>query len=553
MSYFVGVRYEIHGMLTCESPVHVGGWDSSAAADLTVARDGAGRPYLPGTSIAGAVRAHLASAGRFDPAQIRALFGYVGPGTREGAPSWLRFDDAPLIDPRVTPVIRDGAGIDRRSASAAQGFLYTREVLPAGTRFALRIVADTPTAATDPPPAGGWPALIREAVDAIVKGLTRGDVPIGAGRGRGFGRVVLSEARLRESDLSDPAGLVAWLTGTVPEIEYPPAPEGTVPSRAVAATVTSGEVTPPGGRLKILISWRPVSPVLVRDSVAGTIVDTLPLTATRADGTVRLLLPGSSIRGAIRAHAERIVRTLRGEDAPKEFGDGLRQPPEGVDLLFGVAPSEQGLGGRRGVLSVVDCHSLGTVTAESWDRIVATAPPKTSPPGGDRSAREERDEDRDQGRVLLREQLDAIGDVLAFDVADHVAIDQWTGGASDHRLFSVLDPSSAVEWEPIELTVDIDRLGRLPERSGATPPALALPLLLLVLRDLRDGWISLGFGGTRGRGQIKVTGVTFEGTALPGPWRALAGQTLESVLDVPPTEITQVMAGWVERFTKETA
>lgn len=80
----------------------------------------------------------------------------------------------------------------------------------------------------------------------------------------------------------------------------------------------------------------------------------------------------------------------------------------------------------------------------------------------------------------------------------------------------------------------------------------ALPLLLLVLRDLRDGWLSLGFGGTRGRGQVHVTEVTFSGGTLIGPWQALTGQTLDSILDSPPLEIAEGMAAWVGEFNQET-
>lgn len=340
MGQSLGTRTEVLGTLVCLGPVHVGGWDTSAEANLTVARDGTGRPCLPGTSIAGALRAYLAGLDQFrrdDHGEklMNALFGHIVPKGHGGSPSWIRVDDAHLIGDDVTPVTRDGVGIDRHSASAAANFLYTRQVLPAGTRFALRLVADTPTAAADPPYPGGWPALIHAAVRSMVAGLRQGRVPIGAGRGRGFGWVELRDTTARHADLSDPAGLIAWLTGG-----------------AAATPREVGEDTPqPDGRLGITVAWRPIGPLLVRDSVSGTVVDTLPLTETAADGTVRLLLPGSSIRGAVRAHAERIVRTLRGRNTPPDgddatgFEEMLRQPPPGVDVLFGYAPAGTGQAG----------------------------------------------------------------------------------------------------------------------------------------------------------------------------------------------------------------
>ncbi|HEY0697585.1 MAG TPA: RAMP superfamily CRISPR-associated protein, partial [Micromonospora sp.] len=375
-----------------------------------------------------------------------------------------------------------------------------------------------------------------------VAGLPRGRAPIGAGRGRGYGRVELSDMTIRRANLSDPAGLITWLTGTAPTV----------------APAEPGGESPADGRLGITIAWRPVGPLLVRDSVSGTVVDTLPLTDTAADGSVRLLLPGSSIRGAVRAHAERIVRTLQRQDAPDHFVDALRQPPPGVDVLFGSAPSGTSTDGAskgwRGVLTVADCHSLGRVSAEAWNEIVALSPdPVARNDRGEREERGERNNERDRARSALAKKLDDVHGAFALKVSDHVAIDRWTGGASDHRLFSVLDPDSTVAWEPIRIEVDVSRLDRHGASGETVSASMALPLLLLVLRDLRDGWLSFGYGGTRGRGQIEVTGVTFDGAGMGGPWQALAGQDLDSILTDPPPEVLETMTTWENAFQEVAA
>ncbi|HEY0699844.1 MAG TPA: RAMP superfamily CRISPR-associated protein, partial [Micromonospora sp.] len=145
MGQSIGTRTEVLGTLTCLGPVHVGGWENTADASLAVVRDGTGRPCLPGTSIAGALRAYLGGLGRFGGDQptdlMNALFGHIIPGSQGGTPSWIRIDDAHLIGDDPTLVVRDGVGIDRVSASAAANFLYTRQLLPAGTRGALRLGA----------------------------------------------------------------------------------------------------------------------------------------------------------------------------------------------------------------------------------------------------------------------------------------------------------------------------------------------------------------------------------------------------------------------------
>ena len=554
MTLSVGTRIEVLGTLRCLGPVHIGGWDTTVEADLSVARDGAGIPCLPGTSIAGALRAYLTGIDRFEP-HLNALFGHIVPYTTVGSPSWIRVDDAHLLDTDVTPVVRDGVGIDRRSATAAQGFLYTRQMLPVGTRFAVRLVADTPTTATAPQYPGGWPALVRDAVDTLVAGLTHARIPFGAGRGHGLGLVRLDECDIRTADLSDPAGLIAWLTGTAPPR-----------TRLPATPDTKRDDLPADGHLRITIDWRPVGPLLVRDSLPGTVVDTLPLTDTQVDGTVRLLLPGSSIRGAIRAHAERIVRTLRCQDAPPDLGDTLRTPPPGVDLLFGAAPAssrghcgnreDNERRGRRGALSVADCRSVAALSVADWNTVVTIHPAQGAPTGEEREEREDREtRNTERGTALgaLHQHLDAINTAVSLGVSDHVAIDRWTGGAGDHRLFSVLEPDSTVGWEPISISVDVARLRRHPNPAGAAPAALALPLLLLVLRDLADGWLRLGYGGTRGRGHIEVTRVRFDGQGLDAPWQSLTGTTLDAVLADPPPDITAAMSSWAGTFEKVSA
>lgn len=555
MGYAIATRYEVHGTLICLSPVHVGGWEHTADAHLTVIRDGTGQPILPGTSIAGALRAYLGRLERFydrqgKPAPVEDLFGRITPGTQDGAPSWVRVDDARLIGSEVTPVVRDGVGIDRHAGSAAAGYLYTRQALPTGTRFALRMVIDTPAAAAAPSYPDGWPALVRDALEAMVAGLRHAQVPIGAGRGSGLGRVQLTEVTVRRADLSDPAGMVAWLTGKAPTVSL--------------AAATS---PPADSRLRITIEWRPASPLLVRDSLSGTVVDTLPLTDTAADGTVRLLLPGSSLRGAFRAYAERIERTVRGEDAPcskdDRFGEALRNPPPVVGALFGVAPARghradngtshtsEGEGRkRRGALAVADCHSVDGIPQTDWHSIVTAAPKQTdSAIQGARKRRAEHNIQREQARAELRAALEKLRGTLPLTISDHVAIDRWTGGASDHRLFSVLDPTIEMKWEPIHLEVDTAWLQKHPVPH--TSPA-ALTLLLILLRDLRDGWLTLGYGGTRGRGQVQLTKVRFDGAGLPEPWSALPGRSLDDILTDPPAQVAEAMAAWQD-MTKEEA
>ena len=487
------VRHEVTGTLEAVTALRAGGWSGSPHADLFVARDGLGRLMIPGTSLAGALRAWLGTATGpdgdvlFSPADLDAVFGSLVPHSQDGMVCRIMVDDA-VAAGDAGAGIRDGVGIDRRTGSAAAGILYQHELVPPGTRFAVRI-----TAAQADPDA----ERTGHALDLLVHALAAGRVEVGAARTRGLGQVRLTGVTRNRVDLSDRDQVLGWLCGRSAPA---PGPETDVP-------------LPGDGRLGIAVSWTAVTPVMVRASTVNEAepakdraVDTVPLRSGRAGpgGSKSLLLPGSSVKGVLRSHAERITRTVMAiDELPERWLDQVNDPRLGpVTALFGTAGDHRrqdgdsaarpGDPGRRGALSVLD--TMGTAGAER--------------------------------------------------VVTHVAVDRWTGGAAENLLFSVLEPASA-DWEPIRLNLDTTRAGRADDRDGGQ----ALALLLLVLRDLADGWLTLGFGGTRGRGSVRVSEVAFTGEGLAGLWAGLPGRTLAEIIEDPPDEVRRAFTTWQEEAT----
>lgn len=390
--------------------------------------------------------------------------------------------------------VRDGVGIDRASGTAAAGIKFDRAVLLAGSRLALELRVELAGDSAAGP-----------MVAEVVRALEAGTVRLGAARTRGLGHVALVERLVRLERLDSRDGLVAALRGRL------------APDAAPAAGLDDlfGVALPepvPEDLLEVTIGWRPRGPVMVRASLDGMGVDSLPLTTVGPAG-VSPLLPGSSLKGILRSRAEWIVRTALDLPVPEDRDQQLDLPL--VRWLFGTSPgaepdpddSEPGPLPGRGAVDVQDC--LGTsVDPAAWAEVVAA-------------------ESLEEARAALtRAGIDR------WEPSPHVAIDRWTGGVVTGRLFSVLEPWR-LEWEPLRIAVDRSRLPD-GERSAG------MALLCLVLDDLVAGRVPIGFGVNRGFGDVEVTGVEF----APGDtWRPGDGQFLAWLPD--RTAMKEAWTAWL--------
>lgn len=507
--------------LRAEVPLHVGGAAGNAETDLALAVDGYGRTYVPGTSLAGALRTWWLRS--FGETSTREVWGWVpsrrGPmevttaeATRHGAARLLVHDAvistqpqqaAPAPETAALPVeVRSGVGIERWSGAAASGFLYTRAVVPCGCwlRLGLRLEASCDE-------------QLGRLAAMLVSLSTRG-LRVGAGRTRGLGRMRLHEDRdfsWQEQDLTSPDRFLDFL------LEPTSASWDDVAGRAVQPTADQ--------RVSITVRWRPDGPLLVRSGAEGLGVDSVPLVSQLGD-KVHLVVPGSAIKGALRSRAEMILRTVAGRSA-------LRDPDErerlggrtgstaflnelaGSDLavwLFGAAAVHEhgrrpvGLEPGLGALAVDDCFATAGVDAALWASVY-------------------RDAAKDSmGRLRHAENFNQAG---LYETM-HVAVDRWTGGAVASRLFSVLEPH-ATAYEPIRMDLDLGRLKDENDRDSA------VALVLLTLRDLRAGRFGLGFGTHRGLGAVIVDSIEIEGYAQ-------LGRT--AVEDLPPAVVRTLQEAW---------
>ena len=515
MARQIETRWKISTTLTALTPLHVGGIGNDVDTDLALAVNGRGNYYLPGTSLAGALRDWMAHSIR--EVQIKDYWG--DHESEDRGASFILVEDAEITLKKGQRIeIREGVGIDRHTGAAAERFKYNRAILPKGVSVPLKITLDC-QASHDP--ASLW---------QVLQALEQGDIRIGAAKTRGLGKVQLTEVKIQRQNLNDAVGIFEAL------LEGGHLQDWDELKRATPYA--------PPACLNFTIDWKPRDPVMVKAEGDGLAVDILPL-VSQVDSGVRFVIPGSSIKGVLRAHAERIVRTVCDLEINSEtkFNQQLQVPL--VEILFGSAEKNQpqlrdskdgssknGSQGNIGALAVDDCYATLEMTASNWAAVEDT--PKAT------------NDTFTQFEKTLATALGSKGQPFkTLQPAMHVAIDRWTGGAADSMLYSVLEPIG-VPWEPICLSLNADRLCKY--HIQELKPAISL--LLLVLRDFGNRKIPIGYGTNRGMGTVEVTEMTAYGSSLSDLDGLMGAQTITPNLEslgVPLlNDLNQAWQQWVD-------
>ena len=540
-------RYELTIPVELTSELHIGGVDAVPDRDgegtvIRFCRNGLKEPTIPGRSIKGAVRAacdiarqtmedagHPATqdGGAFSQENWISLWGDdsldTGKSLRDRR---LRSDDSlPIRQSALTfhavsfPEHKDsdsgesplprrhGVGIDRTTGAASDGALYEHEFLPRSTKFDIRITAegrDDETMGRDQSDGIPGPAssdTVKKLLEFIVDVLTQHKVSLGGRTGSGQGSFTVDKPDLRT---------LAATTGKETGTSLTEALNSLI---GTEATGSHTDLELGGWTLeepaRITIDWWSPTGIFVAEDEELTKqrkaqkeeenrkkgIDeevhevVYPLRdPSEAWENAQLLIPGTSIRGALRSRASRIARTVlaaKGElstFASHDLHEQIAAEPNLVRYMFGSTE-------YRGAVTVHDCLSTK------------------------------------RGKLIE---------------VTHNAIDRWTGGVIDGGLFAEA-VYLGTHWEPITIDIDLRQLlnnieaEKGPEDDGKTVGAdqtgigsedreqskpthadyahAAYVLLGLVLAELSAGTLPLGSRSTRGLGQVVVSSIDVRGCA----------------------------------------
>ena len=416
---------------------------------------------------------------------------------------------------------RHGVGIDRTTGAASDGALYEHEFLPRGTRFTIRITAEgRDDESMENKQSEGIPGpASSEAIELLlrlIRSLFKSKaISLGGRTGSGQGAIKVQESNEERQDSDDQylrivakskgiegerlVDVVDPLTGAL--TEGPESSKGTDSSALVGSKPA-----------RITITWWSPTGIFIAEDERLTKQRKAAKEAENKEKGIneevheviyplrdpseewenaQLLIPGTSIRGALRSRASRIARTVlaaRDDFKPltsHDIHEQIAAEPNLVRYMFGSTE-------YRGAVTVHDCLSTK------------------------------------RGKLIE---------------VTHNAIDRWTGGVIDGGLFTEA-VYLGTHWEPITIDIDLRQIlnnieaEKGPEDDGKTVGAdetgigsedreqskpthadyahAAYVLLGLVLAELSAGTLPLGSRSTRGLGQVVVTTIEVEGTDRKG-------------------------------------
>jgi CRISPR/Cas system CSM-associated protein Csm3 (group 7 of RAMP superfamily) len=505
----------------------VGAGQAAEGVDALLRRTADGQLFIPGSAIGGALRtlatrlaprlggqvcrallpAEEAQALAQPPATgkprvacqcaVCQMFGAVDPQETNdaetgGAASRLWVMDARPANAGATTV-RDGVGIDRQTGAAAraEALKYNLEVLPAGCAFTLRMELEKPD------------GLDERLLAACLAEWVAGRAGLGGRVGRGLGAFDLTRLKVERLALDDKATLLKYLkrvdgAGVTLVSDWPRKEKEEVSAWLAAQVAQARQSVVPLAKIRedlrpfvasafveVTLALQAEGPFIAnsptRAQMAG--VDHAPLIEGRP------VLPGASIRGALRSHAERIARTwatnrcadLEGFRAkcpacdPGARTEGTRL--QACDALLGK-PAELD---KREVAPEELCLACRLFGSARWG-----------------------------SRLVVEDAPLAKGTEPVYKAQDFLAIDRFTGGGRDSAKFDAV-----TLWRP-----------RFSARLRLEhPEPWELGWLALTLRDLAEGWLTLGFGAAKGFGRVTVP-----------EWTVRVGRMREDDLALPPAQ-----------------
>jgi CRISPR-associated RAMP protein (TIGR02581 family) len=469
------IKKVITGSLEALTGIHIGSGDLTKVTDLPIFRNGNNEILVPGTSLAGALRAlctKLAAHIGYEKCTgvndnlpqavckcpVCELFGSLPTDgdSEEVLPSKIWIHDA-ILTKNVGVSIRDRVGIDRETGASASGAKFDIEVLPRGSEFTFRIELQDDV--TD---------VHENILASALSEWTHKRCYLGGSISRGLGNMQLEDCRVYELDFSSIDNIMDYLgsdspTKCINEEEH-------WLDRHVEDARERTKQTDESSFYSSFVDME----ITLQFSGAFAVNDILNATRRGFDFCPiqeegEFLLPGSSLRGAMRSHAEKIARSIATLDCSDE-NDFLSRCPAcnpHADASMPLTSCSTLIRENRKRQS-----SLPEALVEHENSCLAC---------------------QLFGNLYKGSRLYISDGYLAnppeIKIMDFLAIDRFTGGGKDGAKFDAV-----VLWRPLfTFRVFLEN-----------PQDWELGWLMLVLKDMKEELVAIGFGQNKWFGNVKI-------------------------------------------------
>ncbi len=288
----------VKGVIKNISPMIIGTGDKSEEIDILLQRDYKGDPFIPGTTLTGVLRHHFSDyfknqefADNFDD----YFWGFSkkdGKNNHQGAQSAFIVSDANMISDTYKIETRDGVRINNETGMAKDKGKYDYETLAPGCEFKFNFKLNIREKFIN--------TEFKKILNTLLHELENSNISLGSMTTKGFGEIEIKlddkDCGIYEFDFSKPKDVINWLKDDFSHNRKDKLAEAVFKKIDKDFEMTS--------------FFKLKTSLLIRSYAS----DANSPDASHIESNGEKIIPGTSLNGAIRARAERIINTLKIEE-----------------------------------------------------------------------------------------------------------------------------------------------------------------------------------------------------------------------------------------------
>ena len=322
----------LNGTIELISPAIIGSGEDEKS-DIDLVRDSDGKVYIPATSFVGVLRHSIKLKDTYKE-KVEKFWGSSQDEEGENIfQSSIKIDDLlPLYEPSVK--IRDGVKIDNKKGIAEDKGKFDYEVIEPGGKFSLKAEINIYSNEDN---------FKKRMLSTIVNLLEKEKIRIGAKTTSGFGKIKLRDYKFYEFDFSKKTDVLKWFKGEFNEPTHLDVEPFEIESKI----------------FQIEAEFSIKNSLIVRSYNFDP--DKPDIEHIKSNG--KPVLPGTSLKGAVRSRAERIINTLG-------------KPSLILDELFGYVDKNEGVARKGKILveeTIIDGYAEEVQTRLKIDRFTGGA------------------------------------------------------------------------------------------------------------------------------------------------------------------------------------